>query len=193
MFAQHLAVTDVRPQAECPAATRATEQGGLRWPTRCVRHVGRARQRGPRSGAPHWCARHGAITGGESPPRAPAGGNRKRMAAAPSKTSSRRWGVLPVRGCGMEASSEAQHRTRVNSGAGFPVWVSGPMTATPGIQSRQAGSRSGGGAKWSCLTLGDLDESAGRGRREPMLVEESDRLIVVMKPGNSGGAKGATG
>ena len=93
----------------------------------------------------------------------------------------------------MEASSEAQHRTRVNSGAGLPVRVSGPMTATPGIQSGQGGSRSGGGAKWSCLTLGDLDEPAGRGRREPMLVEESDRLIVVMKPGNSGGAKGATG
>ena len=100
----------------------------------------------------------------------------------------------PARACGMEACSEAQHRTRVNPCAGCWSWVSVPRIATPNIWSRSNGT-GGGGAKFLCLTLGDLPESGDgrRGRKAgPMLGEKSDRLIVAMKPGNAGGAKGAT-
>jgi hypothetical protein len=103
----------------------------------------------------------------------------------------------PVRGCGMEARSEPQHRTRVNSGAGRSVWVSVPRNVTPDIQSRQDGIRSGGGGKSCVLTLGDLSESTMSGSpcRDAWttLWEKSDHPIRVMKPGNAGGAKGVTG
>lgn len=103
----------------------------------------------------------------------------------------------PVRGCGMEARNEPQHRTRVNPCAGRLVWVSVPLNATPGIQSRQDGIGGGGGGKSCVLTLGDLLGSALSGRHvrdgEPTSGEKSDRPIVAVKPGNSGGAKGATG
>ena len=102
-----------------------------------------------------------------------------------------------VRRCGMEAASEPQHRTRVNSRAGRPVWVSVPRNATPGIQSRRDGIRSGSGGKSCVLTLGDLLGSARSGRAVgdggPMPGEKSDHPVVVMKPGNAGGAKGVTG
>ena len=83
---------------------------------------------------------------------------------------------------------------------------------TPNIQSRQDSSRRGRGRQVYGLTLGDLprsvndrsvndrsvnDRSVNDGRfvgdDEPMLREKSDHLIVVMKPGNAGGAKGVTG
>ena len=103
----------------------------------------------------------------------------------------------------MEAVSELQHQTRVNSGAGRSVWVSMPSNATPDIQSRQDGSRSGRGRKAWGLTLGDLHRSPhqqgyllmqGRpiGNNGPKPKEKSDHLIVVMKPGNAGGVKGVT-
>lgn len=104
---------------------------------------------------------------------------------------------VPARGCGMEAASEPQHRTRVNSGAGRSVWVSMHRNATPDIQRRQDGSRSGGGGKEHRLTPGDLSGSSKRGRDfgdvDPKPREKSDRPIVALKPGNAGGAKGATG
>lgn len=97
----------------------------------------------------------------------------------------------------MEAASELQHRTKVNSGAGRAVWVSVRPNATPNIQSRQCGSGSGGGGKSSGLTLGDLPESALGGRTGgdagSTLGEKSDHPIVATKPGNAGGAKGVTG
>jgi len=105
--------------------------------------------------------------------------------------------AVPARGCGMEARSEPQHRTRVNSGAGRPVWVSVPRNATPDIQSRQDGIGSGSGGKSCGLTLGGLHQSARSGRScsnaGTMLVEKSDHLIRAMKPGNAGGAKEVTG
>ncbi len=73
-----------------------------------------------------------------------------------------------------------------------------PLNATPGIQSRQAGSGGGGGEKSFILTPRDLLWS-GNGRTQEgndagsMLEEKSDRLIVAMKPVNAGGAKGAMG
>jgi hypothetical protein len=102
----------------------------------------------------------------------------------------------PVRGCEMEAGSEAQHRTKVNSEAGWSVWVSVLQEATPNIQSWQDSIRSGGGVKFYRLTLRDLHRSSLRGRtfgnKGTKSVEKSDHLIVVLKPGNAGGAKGVT-
>jgi hypothetical protein len=105
--------------------------------------------------------------------------------------------AVAVRRCGMEARNEPQHRTRVNSGAGRPVWVSVPRNATPDIQSRQDGMRSGSGGKSCVLTRGDLSESTTSGRPRSdawtMLREKSDHPIGALKPGNAGGAKGVTG
>ena len=102
-----------------------------------------------------------------------------------------------VRRCGMEAGSEPQHRTKVNSSAGRLVGVSVRRNATPDIQSRQDGIRSGGGGKSCVLTPGELLRSASCGRTGgdvgPMPEEKSDHLIRAMKPGNAGGAKGVTG
>ena len=96
----------------------------------------------------------------------------------------------------MEAASEPQPQTRVNSRAGLPDGVSVPPNATPSIQSSQDGSRSGGGGKSEVLTPRGLLESAYSGRSAddgvPMFGEKSDHLIVAMKPGNAGGAKGVT-
>ena len=138
-----------------------------------------------------------ARDGGESPQESPYW----RESNVRSNCTSPSWSdpaeTVPVRGCGMEARNEPQHRTRVNSGAGRPVWVSVPRNATPGIQSRQDGIGSGSGGKSRGLTLGDLHQSAesGRSRRDvgTMLVEKSDHPIRAMKPGNAGGAKGVTG
>jgi hypothetical protein len=103
----------------------------------------------------------------------------------------------PVRGCGMEARSETQPRTYVNSDAGWSAWVSVPPNATPDIQSWQDSIRSGGGVKSWSLTLGDLCGSSSRGRPRGNTgskpAEKSDHPIVAMKPGNAGGAKGVTG
>jgi hypothetical protein len=97
----------------------------------------------------------------------------------------------------MEARSESQHRTKVNSCAGSSGWVSAPPSATPNIRSRQGCSGGGGGEKFCALTLGDLLGSAVRGRSASddgtMSGEKSDHPIVVMNPGNAGGAKGVTG
>ncbi len=97
----------------------------------------------------------------------------------------------------MEAGSEPQHRTRVNSRAGRLVWVSVPRNVTPDIQSGQDGIGSGGGGKSCVLTPGDLLGSASCGRTGgdvgPKPEEKSDHLIRALKPGNAGGAKGVTG
>ena len=113
------------------------------------------------------------------------------------QTSRSGWLREPARGCGMEAGNEAQHRTRVNSGAGRTVWVSVPSNATPDIQSRRYGNRSGGGVKSCVLIPGDLLGSASSGRivgdDEPMSEEKSDHPIGASKSGNADGAKGMTG
>ena len=97
----------------------------------------------------------------------------------------------------MEAGSEPQHQTRVNSGEGRPVWVSVRTNTTPGIQSWQDGNRSGGGGKSEVLTPGGLLGSALSGRSvgdgEPKRGEKSDHPIVAVRTGNAGGAKGVTG
>ena len=96
----------------------------------------------------------------------------------------------------MEARSEPQHRTKVNLCAGRSDWVSVRECATPNVQTRQDGSGGGGGGKTYLLTLGDLPVSALSGRKarngQTKRREKSDHLIVALKPGNAGGAKGVT-
>lgn len=105
----------------------------------------------------------------------------------------------------MEACSEPQHRTKVNLQAGMLTWASGPVSATPDIRSWSGCSGGGSGGTSLCLTLGDLGRSkrlddrptdsvglCGGNDRGPMSFEKSDHLVVVMKPGNAGGAKGMT-
>ena len=132
------------------------------------------------------CARHGRKSGGASPPSNPYW----RESNVNSNCGTARFR-------GMEAASEPQHRTEVNSRAGRSVWVSVRSNATPSSQSRQDGSGSGGGGKTCDLTLGGLHGSGLAGRTAgdggPTPMEKSDRLIVATKPGNAGGAKGATG
>ncbi len=99
----------------------------------------------------------------------------------------------------MEALDAPQHRTKVKLRKAFDAWVSALPSATPDIQSRHRGSGDGGGGTLCVLTRGDLHRSIRCGRRgggnddPPTPVEKSDHLIVVMKPGNPGGAKGVTG
>ncbi len=98
----------------------------------------------------------------------------------------------------MEALDEPQHRTKVKLRKAVDAWVSALASVTPDIQSWHRGSGDGSGGTLCVLTRGDLHESAC-GRRggdkddPPMLVKKSDHLVVAMKPGNSGGAKGVTG
>ena len=107
-----------------------------------------------------------------------------------------------VRPCEMEARSVPQHRTKVNLQAGLPARVSGPSTVTPNIRSWPGSNGGGSGGTSLCLTPGDLDRSIvcpmtdGRlnegDDREPMSIEKADHLIVALKLGNAGGAKGVT-
>ena len=104
-----------------------------------------------------------------------------------------------VRTCGMEARGKPQHRTKVKPRKAGPAWVSVLGSATPGIQPWRDGIGDGGGGTLLFFTLGDLFGSVANGRPQggndarPMPEEKSDRPIVVSKPGNAGGAKGARG
>jgi hypothetical protein len=105
-----------------------------------------------------------------------------------------------ARSCGMEARGEPQHRTQVNPSAGWP---------RQGECARQhdarfpivAGTVVGAGAVGHCSFLPqEISTGPPRGGRglggndeHPMPVEKSDHLVVVMKPGNAGGAKGVAG
>ena len=96
----------------------------------------------------------------------------------------------------MEARSEPRHRTRVNPCAGWAIRVSVPRIAKPDFQSGWPSIGGGGRGKFCVLTRGDLLGSAMSGRPVgdggTTSGEKSDRLIVALKPGNAGGAKGAT-
>ena len=104
-----------------------------------------------------------------------------------------------ARSCGMEALDEPQVRAKAKFRKADVAWVSARAGVTPNIQTRQRGSGDGYGGTHCALTRGDLRWSGAAGRREggnddpPMPEEKSDHLIVVMKPGNAGGAKGVTG
>jgi len=103
----------------------------------------------------------------------------------------------------MEVLDVLQHRTRVKLRKAFEDQVSVPSNVTPYIQSGPRGNEDGGGRTLQELTQGDLPKSSGvvcdpevGGEEETTThrrsVEKSDPLIVVMKPGNAGGAKGRT-
>lgn len=104
----------------------------------------------------------------------------------------------PVRSCGMEALGVAQHRTKVKLRKAVRTWASMPSNVMPYIQSWSLSTGDVCGVKLRVLTQGDLSRSAWAvGGVEATTshrcrVEKSDRFIVVMKPGNAGGAKGAT-
>lgn len=124
----------------------------------------------------------------------PVGGNHEPEAAALSRGS-----------VGWKPEARPQHRMRMNPRKGCSVWASTLLSVTPDIQRRRSRSGGGGGGTSCTLTLGDLPGSARgghavhSGRTEegnddrPMLREKSDHLIVAMKPGNAGGAKGVMG
>lgn len=109
-----------------------------------------------------------------------------------------------ARPCGMEAVSELQHRTQVNLIVGLLAWVSVPLYTTPNIRLRPGSSRGGRGSTLLNLTPRDLYRSTvslrtracGRARAGndncPTPIEKSDHFVVVLKPGNAGGAKGVT-
>jgi len=108
-------------------------------------------------------------------------------------------GRASARSCGMEARDEPQHRAKAKLRKAFDAWVNVRDNVTPDIQSRHRGIGDGGGGTLRVLTQGDLFSSAKGGRREAgdddpsMAGEKSDHLVVVLKPGNAGGAKGVTG
>jgi hypothetical protein len=120
---------------------------------------------------------------------------------------------LLARACGMEVKSQMQHRTKVNSFAGRPGWVSAPVCATPSFRLSQVGSGSGSGRKWYALTPGELFRSTivvvgtamfrqclkilwiwirWQVARQPNPEMQSDHLIVALKLANASGAKGMT-
>ena len=107
--------------------------------------------------------------------------------------------VFPVRACGMEAAGEPQHRTQVNPRKAGLIWVTMLANRTPCIWS---GSERYWGRRRRDIAHPYPKRSpevhAGGRAFEgndvcPMLVEKSDHLIVALKPGNAGGAKGVTG
>ncbi len=99
----------------------------------------------------------------------------------------------------MEAVDESKHRMKVKFRKAAEPWVSAPPSVTPDIQSWFCGSGDGSVETLRELTQGELHGSAFAvgGEKETttlrsLQVEKSDHLIVVMKPGNAGGAKGVT-
>ena len=115
------------------------------------------------------------------------------------KAGDRTTRVFAVRPCGMEARDEPRYRTQVNPCRGWPdlgeralqrdaryptvvglvvgAAIAGRDSSLP--QEISMGPRPGGRA------YGGNDV-----RTTPM--EKSDHLIVALKPGNAGGAKGVT-
>ena len=103
---------------------------------------------------------------------------------------------VPVRARGKEARDELQHLTQVNPRKADLIKVSVPVNATPDIQPRSEWYW----GRWRQ----DIDHSyfkrspqvrfggkVGEGNDDdPMHVEKSDLLILVMKLAKASGAKG---
>ena len=108
--------------------------------------------------------------------------------------------VFAVRPCGMEALDVPQHRTQVNPSAGWPEQGECAREHDARI-STVAGTVFGAGAAGHCSSLPqEISMGPPRGGRglggddeHPMPVESADHLVVAMKPGNAGGAKGVAG
>lgn len=115
---------------------------------------------------------------------------------------------MTARKCEMEAVYESKHRTKVNLGTGYMGWVSVPGIATPNIRSfpwSRQGERGEtllnltprdllrpGSSAENCLATESSGKASGGNDNCLTLIEKSDHLIVVSKPGNAGGAKGVT-
>ena len=115
---------------------------------------------------------------------------------------------MTARKCEMEAVYESQHRTKVNLGTGYMGWVSVRCITTPNIRSFPWSMQGECGETLLNLTPRDLlrsgspveicfpTESSGKanGGNDNCLtsIEKSDHFIVVLKPGNAGGAKEVT-
>ena len=103
-----------------------------------------------------------------------------------------------ARSCRMEAVDEPQHRTQVKLRKATWIRVSAPRCVTPDFRTGSRRSGDGGGGKPDGLTQGDLQVSTRVvGRKEETTIvrctcEKSDHLVVALKPGNAGGAKGVT-
>ena len=152
------------------------------------------------------CAGHGAVIEGESPLWDLSEVTMsERQLHEPTRATEVAERGFAARSCEMEARSEPKHRTQVNLLAGMLTWASGPSSVTPHIRSWSGCSGGGSGGTSLCLTPGDLDRSkrcddsptdlvgrCGGNDHRPMSREKSDHLVVVMKPGNAGGAKGVT-
>ena len=107
--------------------------------------------------------------------------------------------TFPVRACGMEAGGVLQHRTQVNLRAGcgnlgkhagqcdtlYPIVV-------PGVV--EAGAAGHSSTLLQEISVDPVFAGTAQGGNDACWkpTEKSDHLIVVMKPGNAGGAKGVT-
>ena len=102
--------------------------------------------------------------------------------------------------CGMEARGRPQHRTQVNPPAGWPE-LGECASEHDARYPTVAGTVMGAGAAGHCSPLPqEISMGPPRGGRglggddeHPMPVESADHLVVAMKPGNAGGAKGVAG
>ena len=100
----------------------------------------------------------------------------------------------------MEAGDESLDRAKANLRKAVETWVSVPANAKPNTQPWSGCSGGGVARNPVHLTRGGLLGSAThhRGRWEgqandpPTCQENPDRPVVAWKPGNAGGAKGAT-
>ncbi len=104
-----------------------------------------------------------------------------------------------ARSCEMEALDQLQHRAKAKLRKAVRAWVSAPSSVTPHIQSWLCGTGDGVVGSSVHLTRGELSGSAQAvGGEEETTTrrcrwEQSDHLVVALKPGNAGGAKGVTG
>jgi hypothetical protein len=99
----------------------------------------------------------------------------------------------------MEAGYEPQHRTKVNFSAGCCTLgeraaqrdAQFPTVSTVVVEAGAAGNFS---TLLQEISLDPIRIGKARGGNNECLMswEKSDHLIVVLKPGNAGGAKGVT-
>jgi hypothetical protein len=105
-----------------------------------------------------------------------------------------------ARSCGMEARGKPQHRMQVNLPAGWPEQgecapshdARYPTVARTVLEAGAAGHCSFLPPEISTSPR-ECGRAFGSNDVRPMPVEKSDHLVVVLKPGNAGGAKGVAG
>ena len=140
------------------------------------------------------------MIGGESPLRGLSEATASRRQLHEMKAVKTTTGFFAARPCGMEARDEPQYRTQVNPSAG---WSGSGECAS----KHEAQYPTGTGAVVGAAIAGhrsslpqEISTGPPRGGRAaggndvcPKPVEKSDHPILVLKPGNAGGAKGVAG